>query len=294
MKPLFKFGLSTQKMDNNWLSRKQIKKQVYDAVKDFIVKNDIAPDEIRVILYCTYSQFEDAIKRALYGGVDALHEISEVRFERPYPTIDAVLKVCHTATEDKGEENVIVECRNFLFPNIIQDDAATHVSVKYESIEPYFDREQLHFIAREFNPDTYSMVIRWQFNGKAVKTISDVTFQISISNKGVRFMENHASEYIFHGREDSFIIQGSKIDVPGSTDNILHIDSLDCEGSLLEVKYNQEKLVWEYKVCSPNTIIDGEECLPSDNLKPIDGSMRITIEGIGLYLEPIGKPRFGK
>lgn len=288
------FNLSTRKRDNNCLSREGFKKQVYDTAKAFIERNGLAPDEIRVILYCTDSQFEDAVKRAFYGGCDALNDISKISFEEHLPTIDAVLKVCHTATSDKGEEKVIVECRNFLIPNIIQNDGATHINVKYESIEPIFDRELLHYIAKEFNPNTNSMVVRWQFNSKGANAATDVTFQVTISNKGVRFLENHASEYIFHGKEDRFMICGSKVDIPGSTDNILHIDSLDFDGDLLEVRYNPDKMIWEYKVCSANTVIDGEEYLPSDNLKPMDGSMKITVEGIGLYLEPVGKPRIRK
>lgn len=285
------FNLSTRKQVNNCLSREGFKKQVYDTVKFFIEKNVLPPDEINIILYCTDSQFDDAVKRAFYGGCDALNEISKISFEEQFPTIDTVLRASHSVTTKKGEEKVIVECRNFLIPNIIQNDGATHINVKYESIEPIFDRGLLHYIAKEFNPNTNSMVVRLQFNSKGAKSATDVTFQVTISNRGVRFLENHASEYILHGKEDRFIIRGSKVDIPGSTDNILHIDSLDFDGDLLEVRYNPDKMIWEYKVCSVNTVIDGEECLPSDNLKPMDGSMKITVEGIGLYLEPVGKPR---
>ena len=184
-----------------------------------------------------------------------------------------------------------IKCENLLVPNIIPDTEVTDTNVNYQSIEPYFNKERLHFIAREFNPETNEMIIRWQFNGKA-NTNSAVTFKVSISNSGLRFEENHASEYVLSGNDERFIIRGSSTaDEQGVAGNTLHIDAVNCPTTLLEVVYNRKKGLWEYKICSDNTTIRGETCYASDNFKPLDDSITITVEGVGLFLEPLGKPR---
>lgn len=291
MKPLFRLATPKAK---EYLSLEDVKRNVYDAVKSFIQENMMAPDIIKVIITCTYLQFADFVKRAFYGSVDAIFKVSEEKFAFYLPTLDISLLIILDPLPDKGPMKVRAICENRLIPNIVPDNEATVTNANYQSIEPYFNKERLHFIAREYNPETNEMTIRWQFNGKT-KINSAVSFKVSISNAGLRFEENHASEYIISGNEDNFIIRGSsKSEAPGMAGNIFHIDSVDCQDTLLDVRYNYDKGFWEYKVCSDNTTIHGEACYASDNYKPLDDSMTITVEGVGLFLEPIGKPRAKK
>lgn len=289
MRSLLNLNLSTPKAKDT-LSLQDIRKSVYDTVKSFIIENQMAPDIIRVVLTCTYLQFGDIAKRAFYGSVDALRDISEESYRMYLPTLDVSLIVILDPLPDKGRMKVLTKCENRLIPNIIPDTESTSTNINYQSIEPYFNKERLHFIAREFNPETYEMIIRWQFNGKAQKS-TVATFKVSISNSGIRFEENHASEYILSRNDEGITIYGSSMaEGHPMGGNQLHIDSVENTGPLLDIRYSFDKGIWEYRVCSDNTMIRGETCYASDNFKPLDDSLTITVEGVGLFLEPLGKP----
>ena len=289
----FLFGLATPHA-KEYLSLADVQENVHEAIRTFIQENMMAPDIIKVIITCTHLQFADFVKRAFYGSVDAIFKVSEEKFSCYLPTLDISLLIILDPLPDKGPMKIRVICENRLIPNIVPDNEATVTNVNYQSIEPYFNKERLHFIAREYNPETNEMTIRWQFNGKT-KINSTVTFKISITNAGLRFEENHASEYIIYGNDDNFIINGSgRTDAPGMAGNVLHIDAIDCQDTLLDVRYNYDKGFWEYKVCSDNTTIHGEACYASDNYMILDDSLTITVEGVGLFLDPIGKPRARK
>lgn len=276
------------------LSLENIRKRTYNTIKEFIQSNGMAPDVITLIISCTYLQFGDLVKRAFIGAIDAMKDISGDRFSYYLPTIDTRLLVILDPLRDKGEMKLRIKCENALKPNIIPDTEATTTNINYQSIEPYFNKERLHFIAREFDPETNEMIVRWQFNGKTMIN-SIVTMKLSISNSGLRFEENHESEYGLSGGDDSFVIRGvGKQMMPESKSNVLHIQDIDYEDTLLEGRYNYSKGCWEYKICSDNTTIRGEACYASDNYKPLDESMTITVEGIGLYLEPMGRPKSRK
>lgn len=289
MLPLFSFKLSTQR-EKEYLTLENIRNNVYKTVRGFICENKMAPDLIRVVISCTRVQFADIVKRAFYGSVDALYELSEERFNMYLPTLDVTLSIILDPMADRGLMNINTTCENRLIPNIIPDNEATKTSINYQSIEPYFNKERLHFIAREFNPDSNEMIIRWQFNGKIQKN-SMISLKVSISNSGIRFMETHASDCMLSGREDRVIIRGSDISGHKISGNVLHVDSIKYQDTLLDIKYNYAKGYWEYKVCSDNTIIHGEVCYASDNYRPIDESMTITVEGVGLFIEPVGVPQ---
>lgn len=286
---LFNFKLSTQR-EREYLTLENIKDNVYKTVSKFIHENQMAPDIIRVVISCTRLQFADIVKRAFYGSVDALYEISEEKYSMYMPTLDITLTIIPDPMADRGVMSVNTRCENRLIPNIIPDTDSTKTSVNYQSIEPYFNKERLHFIAREFNPDSNEMIIRWQFNSKMLKN-SMINLKVSISNSGMRFMETHASDCILSGKEDRVIIRGVDPSEHRTAENVIHIDSIKCPDTLLDIRYNYTKRFWEYKVCRDNTIIHGEVCYASDNYKPIEESMTITVEGVGLYIEPIGVPQ---
>lgn len=286
---LFNFKLSTQR-EREYLTLENIKDNVYKTVSKFIHENQMAPDIIRVVISCTRLQFADIVKRAFYGSVDALYEISEEKYSMYMPTLDVTLTIIPDPMADRGVMSVNTKCENRLIPNIIPDTDSTKTSVNYQSIEPYFNKERLHFIAREFNPDSNEMIIRWQFNSKMLKN-SMINLKVSISNSGMQFMETHASECILSGKEDRVIIRGVDPSEHRTAENVIHIDSIMCPDTLLDIRYNYAKRFWEYKVCRDNTIIHGEVCYASDNYKPIEESMTITVEGVGLYIEPIGVPQ---
>lgn len=286
---LFNFKLSTQR-EREYLTLENIKDNVYKTVSKFIHENQMAPDIIRVVISCTRLQFADIVKRAFYGSVDALYEISEEKYSMYMPTLDVTLTIIPDPMADRGVMSVNTKCENRLIPNIIPDTDSTKTSVNYQSIEPYFNKERLHFIAREFNPDSNEMIIRWQFNSKMLKN-SMINLKVSISNSGMQFMETHASDCILSGKEDRVIIRGADPSEHRTTENVIHIDSIKCPDTLLDIRYNYAKRFWEYKVCRDNTIIHGEVCYASDNYKPIEASMTITVEGVGLYIEPIGVPQ---
>lgn len=286
---LFNFKLSTQR-EREYLTLENIKDNVYKTVSKFIHENQMAPDIIRVVISCTRLQFADIVKRAFYGSVDALYEISEEKYSMYMPTLDVTLTIIPDPMADRGVMSVNTKCENRLIPNIIPDTDSTKTSVNYQSIEPYFNKERLHFIAREFNPDSNEMIIRWQFNSKMLKN-SMINLKVSISNSGMRFMETHASDCILSGKEDRVIIRGVDPSEHRTAENVIHIDSIKCPDTLLDIRYNYTKRFWEYKVCRDNTIIHGEVCYASDNYKPIEESMTITVEGVGLYIEPIGVPQ---
>lgn len=286
---LFNFKLSTQR-EREYLKLENIKDNVYKTVSKFIHENQMAPDIIRVVISCTRLQFADIVKRAFYGSVDALYEISEEKYSMYMPTLDVTLTIIPDPMADRGLMSVNTRCENRLIPNIIPDTDSTKTSVNYQSIEPYFNKERLHFIAREFNPDSNEMIIRWQFNSKMLKN-SMINLKVSISNSGMRFMETHASDCILSGKEDRVIIRGVDPSEHRTAENVIHIDSIKCPDTLLDIRYNYTKRFWEYKVCRDNTIIHGEVCYASDNYKPIEESMTITVEGVGLYIEPIGVPQ---
>ncbi len=286
---LFNFKLSTQR-EREYLTLENIKDNVYKTVSKFIHENQMAPDIIRVVISCTRLQFADIVKRAFYGSVDALYEISEEKYSMYMPTLDVTLTIIPDPMADRGVMSVNTKCENRLIPNIIPDTDSTKTSVNYQSIEPYFNKERLHFIAREFNPDSNEMIIRWQFNSKMLKN-SMINLKVSISNSGMRFMETHASDCILSGKEDRVIIRGVDPSEHRTAENVIHIDSIKCPYTLLDIRYNYTKRFWEYKVCRDNTIIHGEVCYASDNYKPIEESMTITVEGVGLYIEPIGVPQ---
>lgn len=283
------FKLSTQR-EREYLTLENIKDNVYKTVSKFIHENQMAPDIIRVVISCTRLQFADIVKRAFYGSVDALYEISEEKYSMYMPTLDITLTIIPDPMADRGVMSVNTRCENRLIPNIIPDTDSTKTSVNYQSIEPYFNKERLHFIAREFNPDSNEMIIRWQFNSKMLKN-SMINLKVSISNSGMQFMETHASDCILSGKEDRVIIRGVDPSEHRTAENVIHIDSIKCPDTLLDIRYNYTKRFWEYKVCSDNTIIHGEVCYASDNYKPIEESMTITVEGVGLYIEPIGVPQ---
>lgn len=283
------FKLSTQR-EREYLTLENIKDNVYKTVSKFIHENQMAPDIIRVVISCTRLQFADIVKRAFYGSVDALYEISEEKYSMYMPTLDVTLTIIPDPMADRGVMSVDTKCENRLIPNIIPDTNSTKTSVNYQSIEPYFNKERLHFIAREFNPDSNEMIIRWQFNSKMLKN-SMINLKVSISNSGMRFMETHASDCILSGKEDRVIIRGVNPSEHRTAENVIHIDSIKCPDTLLDIRYNYTKRFWEYKVCRDNTIIHGEVCYASDNYKPIEESMTITVEGVGLYIEPIGVPQ---
>ena len=283
------FKLSTQR-EREYLTLENIKDNVYKTVSKFIHENQMAPDIIRVVISCTRLQFADIVKRAFYGSVDALYEISEEKYSMYMPTLDVTLTIIPDPMADRGVMSVDTKCENRLIPNIIPDTDSTKTSVNYQSIEPYFNKERLHFIAREFNPDSNEMIIRWQFNSKMLKN-SMINLKVSISNSGMRFMETHASDCILSGKEDRVIIRGVNPSEHRTAENVIHIDSIKCPDTLLDIRYNYTKRFWEYKVCRDNTIIHGEVCYASDNYKPIEESMTITVEGVGLYIEPIGVPQ---
>lgn len=286
---LLNFKLSTQR-EREYLTLENIKDNVYKTVSKFIHENQMAPDIIRVVISCTRLQFADIVKRAFYGSVDALYEISEEKYSMYMPTLDVTLTIIPDPMADRGVMSVNTKCENRLIPNIIPDTDSTKTSVNYQSIEPYFNKERLHFIAREFNPDSNEMIIRWQFNSKMLKN-SMINLKVSISNSGMRFMETHASDCILSGKEDRVIIRGVDPSEHRTAENVIHIDSIKCPDTLLDIRYNYTKRFWEYKVCRDNTIIHGEVCYASDNYKPIEESMTITVEGVGLYIEPIGVPQ---
>lgn len=284
------FSLSTPKAKSK-LSMKDIQSVVKNVLNDFITDNNIPPDIISVVISCTYLEFSDILKRAFYGAVEALYEIARETVHCSFPTIDVSLSVGLEPLRDEGRMKVRVRCINQIAPNIIPDKDATETSVDYQSIEPYFSKEKLHFMAREYNPETNEMKIRWQFN-KRGRTISDATFKVAISNPGVRFEENHSAEYYLYGNADLLTICGmTTTGVYGMTNSMLHVDSIDFPGTLLGIRYNQRKGVWEYKIFSENTIIRGEPAAVSDNHWAFDEPLTITVEGVGLYLEPPGYPR---
>ncbi len=286
-------NLATPKAKDT-LSLEDICKNVKETIMDFMSVNKMAPDIIKVIITCTYLQFSDFVKRAFYGSVDAIYAVSEEKFAFYLPTLDIKLRIILDPLPDKGQMKARTICENSLVPNIVPDTGATETNINYQSIEPYFNKERLHFIAREYNPETNEMTIRWQFNGKT-KMSSVATFKVSISNAGLRFQENHASEYIVSGNDDNIIIRGADApEATGMAGNVLHIDGVDSPNTLLDVRYNYGKGFWEYRICSDNTTIRGEACYASDNYKPLDDSLTVTVEGIGLYLEPLGKPRARK
>lgn len=290
MKRLFNFGLSTPK-SNDILSMEDIMRNVHNTVRNFILNNKMAPDVIRVIITCTYLQYRDIVKRAFYGSVDALHTIAKENFHIYLPTLDVSLQVILDQLKDKGPMKIRTICENQLIPNIVTDKDSTSTNVNYQSIEPYFNKERLHFIAREFNPETNEMTIRWNFSENAAIS-TNITFKIAITNSGIRFKENHASEYIITGNDDNFTIQGAGVsNTPSPAGNILHIDGVATDEKLLAIRFNYTKGFWEYKICSDTTIINGQACYASDNYVPLDDSIVITVVGIALYLEPIGKPR---
>ena len=286
---LFNFKLSTQR-EREYLTLENIKDNVYKTVSKFIHENQMAPDIIRVVISRTRLQFADIVKRAFYGSVDALYEISEEKYSMYMPTLDITLTIIPDPMADRGVMSVNTRCENRLIPNIIPDTDSTKTSVNYQSIEPYFNKERLHFIAREFNPDSNEMIIRWQFNSKMLKN-SMINLKVSISNSGMRFMETHARDCILSGKEDRVIIRGVDPSEHRTAENVIHIDSIKCPDTLLDIRYNYTKRFWEYKVCRDNTIIHGEVCYASDNYKSIEESMTITVEGVGLYIEPIGVPQ---
>ena len=276
------------------LSLESIRKRAYVIIKDFIQSNGMAPDVITLIISCTYLQFGDLVKRAFIGAVDAMKDISGDKFSYYLPTIVTRLLVILDPMQDRGPMKLRIKCENALRPNIIPDTEATMTNINYQSIEPYFNKERLHFLAREFDPETNEMVVRWQFNGKTTIN-SVVTMKLSISNSGLRFEENHESEYGLSGSDDSFVIRGTgKQAAAELKSNVLHIKDIDYAETLLEGRYNFQRGYWEYRICSDNTTIRGEACYASDNYKPLDESMTITVEGIGLYLEPLGRPKTKK
>lgn len=290
MNHFFKFGLSTPKGKDK-LSLDDIANNVKETVYNFIDENKIAPDVVRVIITCTSLQFKDIVKRAFYGSVDALYAIANKSFRFYMPTLDVSLMIILDPLPDKGPMRIRTICENQLIPNIISEEDATSTNVNYQSIEPYFNKGRLHFIAREFNPDINKMIIRWKF-AESDKMSSTMSFRININNPGIRFKENHESEYILSGNEDHIIIKGAKsTDAQSVAGYILHINELNSSDTLLDIKYNYLKGFWEYKICRDTTIIDGKTEYARDIFIPMEDSLKITIDGIAMNLEPIGSPK---
>lgn len=295
-----KLHLFSSKQDEGKLSYEKIERNVYDAVIRHInsMEKKFPPDLITVVISGTVAEFNNIIKPALYASVDALYKISKIKFNNFLPTIEVKLQVIHDPLTEKGEMNIKTLCVNELAPNIIPDTGATGTNVNYQSIEPYFNKECLHFMAREFNPETCEMVIRWQFNGRE-SAGSSATFKVAVSNPGLRFAENHSHEYMLYGNEKRLLISGQDaLASSARSGEILHIENLDSSAELLEVRYNEGKGIWEYRTYTSNTYIKGEalERPDNDNYWPFEWNepMSITVDGIGLSLEPIGRPTIRK
>lgn len=278
---------SSAKEGDNFL--KEVGRNVYESVNKFITDNKKkrAPNTIYVYLTCTPLQFEQNIMQVLEDSVDALDKISRQNID--LPTTEVTLRVILDPLPDRGIGKVRTECYRLMIPSIVHDTDATKTNTHYQDSGNYFDKK--YHMVQEFDPDTYTMKIHWQFSGR-VKTISNATFKVAITNPGILFSETHSSEYTLFGNDEVFCIKGSsKTDTVRNAVNTLHIDAVSSPIQLLAVRYNYSIGSWEYKVCRDNTIIQGEQCYPSDNYMPLNDAMTVTVDGIGLFLEPMGRPK---
>lgn len=285
MKPLF----SSLANKSNFLSK--AKKNVYDAVLDFIRENDVPPNDVRITVTCTEYQFRKNIMKVLWDSFQALIEISAKKYDFPTTMVD--LKVIPDPLPDMGDdkEKITVECSWLEKPAIIRDTEMTTTNSHFEDTGNYFDNKRLHFIVREYDPNTHAARVRLQFKGR-VKDDNNETFKVTITNADKTFEETHSNEYNLFGNDEGFIICGSSNAENIRRDgHILHVCSVSNPDPLLEVRYNHKIGYWEYKIYCVNTCIDGENQYPSNNYMPMDDSLTITVEGLGLFLEPIGKPK---
>lgn len=282
---------------------KLVEKAALEDITQTTKGHALAPELIKLVFTGSRQEWQYNWKRINIAAVEAAYRLSNKRFSNIHIASTVTeIRVDFNEVRENGRMAISCSCHGGSGKSAVIDSSKTRANTADGSVDgesSFFNNlEDLHLMGLKFKyDDKYTILtILWQFHGKA-KQDSQETLRLSITggDKEAVFCRNEGKTYSILGVQDRFTLcyVGESSNDIKDTDIIqvgrkIRKPQRDSSVDWLEGKYDYSLNQWTYRICRDATI-DGDINFSSETWYPLEKPQMITIDGISIRLESIGR-----
>ena len=296
MKQFRLFNFTSDQPDGT-LSKQQVVETSRTIIRERIQYRESAPINIKAPIFCTKEEFRDYLMdlfKWIVGG--AMYKISEQRFRFYLPPVEATVELEFNEIPESGKMSFGIICSgDFPKGNVIKNPNATRENEIDETIDVFDNVGDLHGMGLKFKMDERNpkMTVLWQFNGKAKEDIKE-NLRVSITGgNGNAVLDKTTrgnNSYSVVRMQNHLIVRGEgKSESYGNNRDVLIIKKADIEGDIIEATFDYDINLWKYRLFK-DVIIDDDTRFASETEYDLVRKTLITVGGITVCLDPIGRP----